>query len=162
MKLEIETEIAAPPHVVYATVTDIARWPEFIRAVERLEMLTAEPIGVGTKFRETRTMFGRTATEEMTVAALNPPGRFDLTAENHGTRYLAHHEIVATPGGSNLRRIDTVPVRAFPAREQIVDRRRSGPPARAIVSKRLAIVPALGMRLQFKQADDVGGGQHCL
>lgn len=105
MRIEVETEIAAPPHVVYATVTDIEHWQEYIRAIERLEVLTSGPLAVGTKFRETRTMLGRTATEEMTVAALTPPGRFDLTAENHGTRYLAHHEITAAPGGSRLRLI---------------------------------------------------------
>ena len=105
MKLDVETEIAAPPAVVYATVTDIAHWQDFIRAIERLEVLTPGPLTVGTKFRETRTMFGRTATEEMTVVTLNPSSHFDLTAENHGTRYLARHEIAATPGGSRLRLI---------------------------------------------------------
>ena len=103
MKMEVETEIAAPPHVVYATVTDIENWQTFIRGIERLEILNPGPLAVGTKFRETRTMLGRTATEEMTVAALTPPGRFDLTAENHGTRYNAHHEITATVGGSRLK-----------------------------------------------------------
>jgi carbon monoxide dehydrogenase subunit G len=103
MKVEVETEIAAPPHVVYATATDIEQWQRFIRGIERLEILNPGPLAVGTKFRETRTMFGRTATEEMTVSALTPPGRFDLTAESHGTRYHAHHEITATPGGSRLK-----------------------------------------------------------
>lgn len=103
MKIEIGTDIAAPPEAVYATITDIAHWQDFIRAVERLEILNPGPVAVGTKFRETRTMFGRTATEEMTVAVLDPPRRFDLTAENHGTCYRAVHEITATPGDSRLR-----------------------------------------------------------
>ena len=103
MKIEIEADIAAPLEAVYATVTDIAHWQDFIRAVERLEILNPGPVAVGTKFRETRTMFGRTATEEMTVATLAPPHRFDLTAENHGTRYRAVHEITAAPDGSRLR-----------------------------------------------------------
>jgi hypothetical protein len=103
MKIEVEAGIAAPPDVVYATVTDIARWPDFARATQHLEVLTPGPLAIGTRFRETRTMFGRTATEEMTVAALDPPRRFDLTAENHGTRYLARHDIEPTPSGSRLR-----------------------------------------------------------
>ena len=103
MKIEVETDIAAPPDVVFATVTDVPNWPNFVPAIEQLEILTSSPVGVGTKFRETRTMFGRKATEEMTVAVHDPPRRFDLTAENHGTRYLARHEITPPPGGSRLR-----------------------------------------------------------
>jgi hypothetical protein len=103
MKIEIETDIAAPPAVVFATAIDIANWPIFLPAIEQVDMLTAGPIGVGTRFRETRTMFGRKAAEEMTVALIDPPHRFDLTAENHGTRYLGRHEVVPAPGGARLR-----------------------------------------------------------
>jgi carbon monoxide dehydrogenase subunit G len=103
MKIEVETEVAAPPDVVYATVTDVVRWPDFMRGVERVEILTPDPLAAGTMFRETRTMFGRSATEEMTVAVLDPPRRFDLTAENHGTRYHIAHEVSAAGDGSRLR-----------------------------------------------------------
>jgi hypothetical protein len=103
MKVDIEADVRAPPDVVFATVFDIARWPDFVRAIERLEILTDGPVGVGTRFRETRTMFGRSATEEMTVAVVDPPRHFNLTAENHGTRYFARHEIMATSTGSRLR-----------------------------------------------------------
>ena len=103
MKIEIAVDIAAPPAAVYATITDLARWPDFVRGIERMEILTSGPVGVGTTFRETRTMFGRSATEEMTVAQLKPPHRFDLTAENHSTRYLVVHDIAPAPDGARLR-----------------------------------------------------------
>jgi carbon monoxide dehydrogenase subunit G len=102
MKIEVEIEIAAAPDVVYAVVTDIAHWPDFVRATQLTEILTTGAIAAGTNFRETRTMIGRTATEEMTVALLDPPRRFHVTAENHGTRYLARHEIAPAAGGSRL------------------------------------------------------------
>ena len=73
MKIEVETEVAAPPDVVYATVTDVVRWPDLMRGVERVEILTPDALATGTMFRETRTIFGRSATEEMTVAAYDPP-----------------------------------------------------------------------------------------
>ena len=75
----LKPRIAAPPDVVFATMADIARWPEFIGGIERVELLTDGPVRVGTRFRETRTMFGRSASEEMTVAELAPPHRFVLT-----------------------------------------------------------------------------------
>ena len=102
MKTKVEIEVGAPPAIVYATAIDVAQWPAFIDGIEQVEILTAGPIQVGTRFRETRLMFGRRATEEMTVATLQPPRRFVLTAENHGTRYAAVHEIVSTPAGSRL------------------------------------------------------------
>jgi carbon monoxide dehydrogenase subunit G len=97
MQVIAETTIAAPQAVVFALVIDIPRWPETIAGVESVEMLTSGPIAPGTRFRETRVMFGHQATEEMTVAELRSPTRFVLTAENHGTRYRAEHLI--TPDG---------------------------------------------------------------
>jgi uncharacterized protein YndB with AHSA1/START domain len=102
MEVTVETEIAAPPDIVFATMTDVARWPDFIGGVERVEVLTEGPVRVSTRFRETRQMFGRPATEEMTVADLEPPRRFVLTAENHGTRYVATHEVTPSASGARL------------------------------------------------------------
>src|SRR5262245_21140004 len=103
MKIEVETEVAAPTDVVFATLTDVANWPKVVPAIEQLDILTAGPVSVGTRFRETRTMFGRKASEEMTVAGYDPPRQFDLTAENHGTRYLVRHDITPAPSGSRVR-----------------------------------------------------------
>src|SRR5688500_9381402 len=52
-----------------------------------------------------------------------------------------------------------MPVRALAARQQEVDRGRSRTAGGILssVAKRLAIVPALGMRLQVKPRDDLGG-----
>ena len=47
-------------------------------------------------------MYGRQATEEMTVGRLDPPRRFDLAAENHGARYLAIHEVAPEADRSRL------------------------------------------------------------
>ncbi len=102
MKLEVATAIAAPPETVFAVMTDIARWPQIVRAIEKIELLTEGPMRVGTSFRETRTMFGRSASEEMTVTVVDPPRRLVTTAESHGARYLTTHTIEPAPGGSRL------------------------------------------------------------
>ena len=53
-----------------------------------------------------------------------------------------------------------MPVRALAARQQEIDRRRARTPVGvdAGIAKRLAIMPAFRMRLQFKPRDDLGGG----
>src|SRR5262245_16215305 len=63
---------------------------------------------------------------------------------------------VIVPG---LHGIDAMPVRAFAARQQEIDRGRSRAPVGidAFVAKRFAIMAALGMRLEVEPRDDVGG-----
>jgi len=63
----------------------------------------------------------------------------------------------------DLDRIDAMPVRALPARQQVIDRGRVR--ALALVSaiaECFAEMSALGMRLQPQQADDIGGAQRSL
>ncbi|MBX9589472.1 MAG: SRPBCC family protein [Hyphomonadaceae bacterium] len=87
MRIIVDSLVAAPPDTVFAAAVDIADWPRFISGIQKVELLTPGPIAVGTRFRETRIMFGRAATEEMTLAELQPPRRFLLTAFSHGTAY---------------------------------------------------------------------------
>lgn len=97
----VDRHIAAPPEVVFARATDFRRAPEFITSIVRMEILTSGPIGAGTRFRETRLMFGREATEEMTVTVFEPPKRYTLSAESHGSRY--HTELSFVPDGQGTR-----------------------------------------------------------
>ena len=50
-------------------------------------MLTPGPVGVGTRFRETRKFGGRESTEEMTVAAFDPPRSYMIQCDSHGTHF---------------------------------------------------------------------------
>ena len=105
MRIGLETLIHAAPARVFALVADIARWPDFMSAIERLEVLTPGPVAVGTRFRETRTMFGRSASEEMTVAEFAPPHRLVLSAHNHGTAYRSEHIFEPAGEGTRLRMV---------------------------------------------------------
>jgi hypothetical protein len=102
MQCSVERLFAAPREIVFAVAIDIPRWPEVISSIDRIELLTPGPIAVGSRFRETRRMFGREATEEMTVSELAPPQRFVLTAENHGTRYRAEHVLAPADTATRL------------------------------------------------------------
>jgi hypothetical protein len=81
--------------------TDVANWPRFISGIQSVELLTPGPVVVGARFRETRVMFGRQATEEMTFAEFEPPRRFVLAAFNHGTAYRAEHVFAPHGAGSH-------------------------------------------------------------
>src|SRR5262249_38766695 len=62
----------------------------------------------------------------------------------------------------DLDGIDLVPMGALAMREQEIDRGRSRTRAahRSRVAEGLAIVSALGMRLELEQSNHLGGGQH--
>lgn len=102
-KITVERTIAAPPARVFASATDIHRWAEIVPAIERVEVLTPGPMGVGTRFRETRKMMGREATEEMTVTGFDPPRSYVLGAESHGCRYRT--ELRFEPAGAGTRMV---------------------------------------------------------
>ncbi|MDH3284327.1 MAG: SRPBCC family protein [Acidobacteriota bacterium] len=96
--ISVRRHIAAPVDEVFARASDFARAPDVIEGIAKVEMLTGGPVGQGTRFRETRIMFGREAIEEMEVTAFDPPRRYALGCENHGCRY--HSELRFTPSGS--------------------------------------------------------------
>ena len=102
MRITVQLKIDAPPDVTFALVADIPGWPRVISGIQSVDMLTPGPVAVGTRFRETRVMFGRQATEEMTVAEIEAPRRLILTAFNHGTAYRAEHLFEAHGGGTKL------------------------------------------------------------
>lgn len=81
--------IDAPAERVWALATDIARFPETLSGVNSVEVLTEGAFAPGTRWRETRTMFGREATEEMWVGTVDPGRSYTVEAESHGMRYLS-------------------------------------------------------------------------
>lgn len=102
MKISLTTKVNAPPEAVFAIMADIPCWHQVLQKIESVEMLTPGPVAAGTRFRETRTMFGKSATEEMTVAEIEPPHRLVLTAFSHGTAYRAEHIVEPSPSGCTV------------------------------------------------------------
>ena len=99
--ITIERSIEAPAERVFQAATDFAGAPERIAGILRMEVLTEGPVGPGTRFRETRKMFGKEATEEMEIVTFEPPRGYAVRAESHGCRY--HTEFRFVPEGSGTR-----------------------------------------------------------
>ena len=93
----VTTHVEAPPAAVFAYVSDLRRAPERISAIQRVEVLTDGPVRKGTRFRETRVLFKREATEEMEILAFEPPESYTLGCESCGCRYRS--EFRFTPQG---------------------------------------------------------------
>ncbi|MEZ5977585.1 MAG: SRPBCC family protein [Planctomycetota bacterium] len=112
--ITIERTIAAPPEKVFAASSSVHTWADVVPAITKVEVLTEGPVGKGTRFRETRTMFGRPATEEMEFLEFDPPRGYTLGAESHGCRYRTRFDVV--PDGANTRlvmRFEAEPLTVF-------------------------------------------------
>ena len=94
------THIAAPVERVFAAFADFRNVPGRVSGIKRLQVLGDGPIGVGTRFRETRLMFGREATEEMTITEFDPPRSYSVEAESCGCRYLATYDFRSDGDGT--------------------------------------------------------------
>lgn len=78
MKLSMREEFNAPVEVVFAAITDIQAAAKWMPNLVSIELLTDGPYDVGTKWRETRSMFGREASEVFEVKALTPGKSIEL------------------------------------------------------------------------------------
>ncbi|MDN5901379.1 MAG: SRPBCC family protein [Brachybacterium sp.] len=64
--------IDASPQAVWAVVSDVGAAADILSGIDAVELLTDGPYGVGTRWRETRTMFGMKDTMTMEVAESAP------------------------------------------------------------------------------------------
>ena len=88
MNVSESIEIAKPKELVWTAITDIDNCEQFISAIERIEVLERPVSGlVGLKWRETRIMFGKEATEVMWITDSQPREFYNTQAESHGSIY---------------------------------------------------------------------------
>lgn len=100
--IAVEKMINAPVDVVFARASDVHRWADQVGAITNIEVHTEGPVGDGTRFTETRVMFGKEASETMTFADFDPPNGFTLLANSHGTDYVSTHAFEAAEGGTRM------------------------------------------------------------
>jgi carbon monoxide dehydrogenase subunit G len=80
--------IEAPPERVWEVLTDLDNASENLTGVVSVQRMTDGPYAVGTRWRETRKMFGREVTEEMWVADNDPWRGSVVRAESGGADYV--------------------------------------------------------------------------
>jgi carbon monoxide dehydrogenase subunit G len=100
--VKVQRDILAEPAEVWAVLTDLDRFAKVLTSVDLVERVSGTGFEVGTRWRETRRMFGKSATEEMWVAAIEPPTRMVVRAESKGTVYETVFELAPSSLGTRL------------------------------------------------------------
>jgi carbon monoxide dehydrogenase subunit G len=83
-KMKLSIGIDAAPEAVFDMIADIENSAERIEGIQKIEMLTEGPVGVGTKWRETRLMMKKEAVEEMEISAFERPTHYTVYCDSCG------------------------------------------------------------------------------
>ena len=102
-ELVVTQDSVATPARVWEVLTDLDNATARISAIKKVERLDGgSGFEVGTSWRETRTMFGKKATEDMTVTEVDPGRSYKTEARSHGAHYLSTHSVDPIEGGSRI------------------------------------------------------------
>jgi carbon monoxide dehydrogenase subunit G len=102
MEVHATRHVDAPPEKVWALMTNLDGFAGVIAGIESVERLDdGSGFGVGTTWRETRVMFGRTATEDMWVTKIDPGHSYVVEAASHGAEYRTTQSVEPVDGGGS-------------------------------------------------------------
>jgi hypothetical protein len=97
--ITVTRHTAAPVDRVWQLSTDLANAPDVFTSIDRIELLSPPPFGVGTRWRETRTAMKRQVTEEMWVTDMDPQRAYTVEARSGGAHYTSVFSFTPTPDG---------------------------------------------------------------
>ena len=95
MNLSAEVLIHASREAIWDVITDIEKASERISGIEKVEVHHNPGDSlVGLKWTETRTLFGKTATETMWITNMEKHHFYEVRAESHGAIYTSVMRII--------------------------------------------------------------------
>lgn len=104
--------IAADPQDVWNVITDLDQAPATINSIISVERVDGSPgYSIGTRWRETRRVFGTMASEVMEVIDSRPFTHTKVFASSHGTDYVTTLTLDSVGGYTQL----TMEIRGTPS-----------------------------------------------
>jgi uncharacterized protein YndB with AHSA1/START domain len=85
--VSIKQRVAAPVEVAWAAIIDIDGYPKHVGSYVRVEFMTSNRTGVGARWRQWRTVFGREHDQTIEITTWEPPRRLVTTAQESGATY---------------------------------------------------------------------------
>jgi len=103
MQMDASHESTADPDKVWAVLSDIDGSPETISGITAVERLdSGTDFAIGTKWKETRVMFGRESSEVMEVTAIEPGRSYTVVSDGKGATYTSIMAVEPVEGGSTI------------------------------------------------------------
>ena len=103
MIVEAQVTINGSKAAIWAAITNIENASETISGIENIEVLETPANGlVGLKWRETRKLFGKSATVEKWITDAAESEFYKTKAEQDGFEYLTTKRISESSGGMTL------------------------------------------------------------
>ena len=122
-RVNVSGIIEAPPEEVWGALSDIGNLPNRDEPVQKIEFLSPQKSGAGTRFRETRSMGSRTVETELeiTESVPNESIRFvsDAGSTIWDTVYRCHPE--GAPSGSSTRLEIDMEARPYKLRARLMN-----------------------------------------
>jgi hypothetical protein len=115
-RLTMKKTVRAPLERTFAVFTDLRRAEENLSGVTKLEVLTDGPVGRGTTFRETRIIFKKEATEELTFTDFRPPESMTIGCTSCGVEYSSVYTFRPVADGTEVELVLTSRPRTLFAR----------------------------------------------
>jgi uncharacterized protein YndB with AHSA1/START domain len=101
MKIKLTIQVNSSIEKVFQVFTDLEQLTQYIPTIKSVELLKGKAImQIGTRWRETRKLFGQVATEEMEVKQLVRNKLCEIVADSHGTRYRTVYQFVGNAEGT--------------------------------------------------------------
>jgi uncharacterized membrane protein len=100
MELSVSIDINAPVDKAYQLFSDIKNIDKNLSAIDKIEILESNPEFVGTRWRETRTEFGRSETVEMWVTNAKKDEFYEVESDSHGVHYYSRYDFEPITGNS--------------------------------------------------------------
>jgi len=110
---EMTEWVARPPKVVFQFVTDSANAPEVNDSVLRMEKLTDGPVGVGTRYQETRLMDGKEQQADLEVVAFENGSWYTVRNETQGIETVYEYKFSPELDGTRIDLTCTVNARGL-------------------------------------------------
>jgi carbon monoxide dehydrogenase subunit G len=94
--------IAQPPEQVFGFLHDPDRAGQVVPSVIKLEKVTDGPVGVGTRFRETRLVRGDEHETELEVVQYEPPRAYGVRNVTNGIETVYTYRLAPEGGGTQI------------------------------------------------------------
>ena len=104
-RIETTRSIAAAPERVFDLVAHVENFREAVPDIVRIEFVTEQHRGAGTRFLETRRMGKREATVELEVREYEPPTRVRMVSDAGGTVWDTVFSIAPKGDGAELHMV---------------------------------------------------------